>query len=1355
MGNETVQLIFQIKAENAQVMQQIRAMVGDLSGSMQQNANSTKAAAAANREYQESLKKTDVGIGQLIDSARRASAEMAKINQINARPDVGIGQLVDSARKASAELAKVNAAQERNIQLIERQGRLAGSSGSGRVEMQRQFAVQDYGKSTADIARINEAYRQMAVEAAKAEGAQAKVVGGWDIAKGILFSNVIHGIISAVKEATVESAIYAARTQQMNVVMDQLARTNGLSVAAVRQQADAVKALGITTQESRNTVSQMIFAQLDLAKATDLARLSQNAAKIAGISSSEALNGIINGIRTQQIEVLRTYGIQVNFEQAFIRGAAAMGKQKETLTDYERANIALNEVLQKGPRILGTYEISLSTASGQMQSMQRNIEEARNALGEGFVPILQRVVGLLNDSTKSIQENGEAYQALAKHITSVGLAIAAGKLTPGGPVPKAIVGAAVGIGAEILLSTDQIETQVDFNKRAIESLQKTREELVKKYQSGQIKDKESFIKEDRRLNDLQLQIEQNFTEGLAQIYKRRRDAFQQAFPGGRPSAEAGDDQSQFMRARDLANIPDRFDLGRGRGVTRQAVEQAIAEIGVNKPVGPDALTFRPDPASAVDALLGQFTGRIREATKSAQSGLDKASEAGLTGEEKIQAQRRDAINRVLEDFKQFNKAFKEAAEDAKGMADPEQRKQLEETIGKAQAQLGGVIARINRQFDIELQRERRDVTVADIQRGQRISGAQSDAGLQQMRQRASIAESLAKAQQSDRPGVEAEEKLINKLYEERIKLAKAEYDISKSRAAQDMDAAWKTYNLNKDQKVLKDAQANKAIADIKSEAQLTKEKLDAEADLQTQILAIRRKQREEQAAAYENAFRIAQAEKSISDSRSKDELDRRVKLAAAQTLPGNEAYISRLQYQQRVQSAQQEYKITQENIEERRKAALIQFQQTKNSADLEKSSTQLRIETLNAAYKLESEIANARVEREVEISNIRKQQTEELRQSLGSLYDALKANGKGGFKDFLDGYFSQIKKTLFVNLGEEVFRGATQRLGGIIPGQEKIDPVTGKGTGELTQLGRILRGTPLGVDPAKLAADRQINAQDRNTKAIDTLTGVITGVPGAVGGASGIPGATPPIIGGQGGGIGSILGTILGGGAGGGFGGMVIKNASPFSSSFMSGGPGGGVDASPDFGGSGFMNSVGRFFSQKKDAQGNAKFSPGATALAAAAAIPGILGGIDQGGLGGGLKAASAALGAASSIPGPQQPFILGASVIAGLLGTMFTKDKYKEWQENMNERLSQKFQMPNSINRTEDLAGSSVDYDFRGRMRTFQQNAGTTVNVNVSTMDAKSFMDVGPMLAESVRAQYQLGHPLQKTLKDSMGLGV
>lgn len=241
---------------------------------------------------------------------------------------------------------------------------------------------------------------------------------------GALVTDTLRGMIDLMKEWSTGAAQLAARNEMLAVVNTNLAKSNGYSAESIERLVDRIKGMNITTQAARNVVNRMMVAQLDLSKAVDLTRMAQDAARVAGQNSSQALEGIIHGITTQQVEVLRTYGINVIFEREFNQQRQRLGRD---LTDVERKNTALNKALGEAPKLHGTYAASLGTVSGALLSLQRVVEEARFALGQHFLPEMRKVVYGLTDLMKWVQQNSGAFASLAKAIAAAALGAAIGK----------------------------------------------------------------------------------------------------------------------------------------------------------------------------------------------------------------------------------------------------------------------------------------------------------------------------------------------------------------------------------------------------------------------------------------------------------------------------------------------------------------------------------------------------------------------------------------------------------------------------------------------------------------------------------------------------------------------------------------------------------------------------------------------------------------------------------------------------------------------------------------------------------------------------------------------------------------
>uniref|UniRef100_A0A6M3IU01 Putative tail tape measure protein n=1 Tax=viral metagenome TaxID=1070528 RepID=A0A6M3IU01_9ZZZZ len=227
---------------------------------------------------------------------------------------------------------------------------------------------------------------------------------------------------------SVSNVMLAARVETLGVVVNRLGQNLGYSARQMRQFETAVKSQGITTQAARQSLAQMAQANLDLGKAADLARVAQDAAVIAGINSSEAFQRLVYAISSGQVEMLRTMGIQVQFNAGYAEMAATLGKSTSALTAEERVQARMNTVLDAGTSIAGAYSEAMGTAGKQITSMPRLIEEAQLALGEGLLPAMSAVIGVTGELLTKFNE----LEPATKQGTGAALATASAFSAVGG-----------------------------------------------------------------------------------------------------------------------------------------------------------------------------------------------------------------------------------------------------------------------------------------------------------------------------------------------------------------------------------------------------------------------------------------------------------------------------------------------------------------------------------------------------------------------------------------------------------------------------------------------------------------------------------------------------------------------------------------------------------------------------------------------------------------------------------------------------------------------------------------------------------------------------------------------------------
>lgn len=203
-------------------------------------------------------------------------------------------------------------------------------------------------------------------------------------------------LYDVIKEAT----LLASRYNELGIVMNVVGRNAGFSAAQMASTEAALRKTGISALQSREAISKLISANIDLSQATDLARLAQDAAVIAGMNSSEAFARLVKGIQSAEKETLETMGLNVNFQKSYEALGRTLGKNADDLTTVEKTQAAVNAVMAKAPAISGAYEASLTNAGKQMRSMDRYLEDLKVQLGQPFQNPFE---GLIAGSTKALK----------------------------------------------------------------------------------------------------------------------------------------------------------------------------------------------------------------------------------------------------------------------------------------------------------------------------------------------------------------------------------------------------------------------------------------------------------------------------------------------------------------------------------------------------------------------------------------------------------------------------------------------------------------------------------------------------------------------------------------------------------------------------------------------------------------------------------------------------------------------------------------------------------------------------------------------------------------------------------------
>lgn len=224
-----------------------------------------------------------------------------------------------------------------------------------------------------------------------------------------------------------DAVLLASRYEQMGLVMETVGRNAGRSTVELAALDQMLQETGISAMQSRNNLIKMMSANIDLAQATKLARLAQDAAVIGNTNSSEAFERLITGIQTAQVETLRNMGLNVDFAGSYDKLAKELDTTADALNEQQRIQARTNAAMEAGANIAGVYETSLDNALKKLGSTSRVVENIILGLGENALPAFGAGVDAYAASLDFLQNNIDGVsQAIKTSLyVAVGLASAA------------------------------------------------------------------------------------------------------------------------------------------------------------------------------------------------------------------------------------------------------------------------------------------------------------------------------------------------------------------------------------------------------------------------------------------------------------------------------------------------------------------------------------------------------------------------------------------------------------------------------------------------------------------------------------------------------------------------------------------------------------------------------------------------------------------------------------------------------------------------------------------------------------------------------------------------------------------
>lgn len=350
-------------------------------------------------------------VTQLQNSAQDLSENLRSAADLATRASSGISDVADSASSTTANLDDLSGANSQ----------AAGSTSilGGSLDSLRGF----FGSAAEEGGAFLDGVRNI-TNVGPTVGGTLGAIGGAVVQLKDQFGALVAGIVAFLAVASLkESADIAARVEALGVTMYNVGQNTGYT----RDQLDAyekeVKGLGITSASARETITQMASAGLELgnvsggtaSQVAQLARASQDLAVRMGGSSSETLQQMIVNIQQLDTEGLRYMGILLDVGKAQEKYAIAMGISTGAMTQAQKQQAVLNEVLSQSRAMTGLYEESLETVAKKIGSMSRYQETLAENIGNQLLPAYGKLV---DNATEYLKE----LDAIVKNTDKAGTA---------------------------------------------------------------------------------------------------------------------------------------------------------------------------------------------------------------------------------------------------------------------------------------------------------------------------------------------------------------------------------------------------------------------------------------------------------------------------------------------------------------------------------------------------------------------------------------------------------------------------------------------------------------------------------------------------------------------------------------------------------------------------------------------------------------------------------------------------------------------------------------------------------------------------------------------------------------------
>lgn len=248
------------------------------------------------------------------------------------------------------------------------------------------------------------------------KGIVGGIIGAFKLlpdALGVVFNKVTALAVGAFGFVAFKLGEAAASSEAMGQALDRLAKKAGTSSNAIVTAIKRGSGETITRLDAMRVANEALIANLALTPAQFevLAGTADLLADAVGGDTAEAFAQLVKGIRAGNDRLLEAVGINIEAQQSYEAFAASLGKSVADLTEAEKSQALLNEVLREGKRLLDDAQGSadlLGDAYDRITVLLRDgFTSAADAARGGLLSVAEAIEPILLATKAWIDANQE------------------------------------------------------------------------------------------------------------------------------------------------------------------------------------------------------------------------------------------------------------------------------------------------------------------------------------------------------------------------------------------------------------------------------------------------------------------------------------------------------------------------------------------------------------------------------------------------------------------------------------------------------------------------------------------------------------------------------------------------------------------------------------------------------------------------------------------------------------------------------------------------------------------------------------------------------------------------------------